>query len=415
VKIKTARWGYAFAAAILVLAFYALVAWRSLWGFLLQIAQPAAFGDLRVVTSAAGCYNRIASLDFVGNTCASWLTISGSYPAEPYNYPAFWAKTLAMFGVSDKSLFLMGMIFITLFAISIGILVRIATDGNNSIWVALTLLVLSFSPAATLALERGNFDVLVFSTVVLGSYLATRGKPVMAGFFIAVASVLKIFPIGSLSVVFIDSKRRKSAIFVTLGTLILGFLLIIGDLPHILSRTPQSSQASFGISVLPLAVAKILGLPLSTGGARLFGFALFLIFLTAILLVERKFSSRIASWSRQLATTVARDGNSQILVTVGLGAFTVAYLLGANWDYRAIFLIVAAAGFSRLALVTWKSAWPVLALISIVVLNTAQGVDNLFNFLGDGILLVLAPYFAILTFRVVRLNLSKDLSTQTKN
>lgn len=414
-NVKRAHEVYPVTVVILIIFFYTFVAWRSLWGFVLQIAQTAPFGDLRVVTSAAGCYNGIASIDFVGNSCTNWLALAGGYPAEPYNYPAFWARALATIGVSDKSLSLLGILFIFIFAISTGILVKLATEGEKTLWSPLILLILSFSPASILALERGNFDVLAYSTVVFGTYLAVRGKPIAAGFVLAAASVLKIFPTGSFGVVVASSRRRKTAILVFATTLFVGSLLVVGDIPQILSRTPQSSQASFGISVLPLAAAKILGFTLSNTGARLIGFALFLAFIVIILMLEHNSQSSFSRWSKTLALQVALDRNSKSLILAGLGTFSVAYLLGANWDYRAIFLIIAAAGFSRLATSLWGQSWPILALVSLAILNTAQGGDHLFNFLGDGILLPLAPFFVVLILRVLRIESNRETLTLKKN
>jgi hypothetical protein len=363
----------------------------SRWDLLGVPVGDRHFGDLRVVTTASEC----AGLD------PSWSI--ASIPCEPlvaiYNYPSIWAQTLGRFSVNASHTELIAALFIIIFSISLAYL-SYATQRRGASWVALTVLTIcGISPAALLAFERGNIDVLVYGIVVLGLALAAQGAMRTSGLTLGLATGLKLFPIGSVCSLLIDRPIKKLPLlaFSLVGGI--GLILALRDLPLISSRTPLLDGAAFGAAELPLLISNRLGLGFSPNVTRAVGLLLLLVTVAVLALVLRKMPNRFLDHAAH--STVARlraDRTASLFVLGGGGAFTIAYIAGPSFDYRLIFLIPCIAGFLRLNSKHGNACALLLTVQLILSYSTFVGAAQ---YISDGMLLLILPALLLLLGAVV--------------
>lgn len=358
----------------------------SRWDLLGVPVGDRHFGDLRVVTTASEC----AQLD------PAWSITS--IPCDPlvaiYNYPSIWAQTLGRFSVNASHTELIAALFIIIFSISLGYL-SFATQRRGSSWLALTVLTIcGISPAALLAFERGNIDVLVYGIVVLGLALAAQRAMRTAGLTLGLATGLKIFPIGSICSLLIDRPIKKLPLlaFSLVGGI--GLILALRDFPLISSRTPLLDGAAFGAAELPLLISNRLALGFSPNVTRAVGLLLLLITVAFLALVLRKVSNQFLAHAAQSTVTRLRaDRTASVFVLGGGGAFAIAYIAGPSFDYRLIFLIPCIAGFLHLNSKSGNACALLLTAQLILSYSTFVGAAQ---YISDGMLLLIVPALLLL-------------------
>jgi hypothetical protein len=385
-----------------------LLAWllsaRNLWGLLLPNAGDKTFGDLNIVSATAGCLSDPAGLDVRGDLCSNWAFDPTAYPPEPYNYPSFWYKSLAAWGISSASTPWMGIFLIILFALSIAGLAFLTLKSNFSLETSVIILFLSLTPPSLLAMERGNTDLIAFFLIVVSIFALQLPGNWAAPCLLASAAIFKLFPLGAAVSLF-DVRNNRVRGIVIFSILVMGGVsTYLSDLSNIAERTPQTISVSFGSSVLPQTLATyLIGQDLDSLLARLVGLLVFLV-LTLLLWVVLNWKgggsasfSLPSKWAR-LVLDLRKDSTSRGMFLIGSGSFCFAYLLGANFDYRAIFLLPTVFALLRLPRV--NSAGPLLfALLSIVLLLANSGSG--YSIAGDFILLLVVPALTIAVAQLV--------------
>jgi hypothetical protein len=348
------------------------------------------FGDLRVVTTAAECAASDPSWSIQSVPCLPEVAI--------YNYPSLWAQMLGKLGVDRTHTELIAALFIVIFAITLGYLTRLVWQRTRS---ALSLILMSFcglSPVVLLAYERGNIDLLVYGILVLGLALSIGGAARASGGILGLATGLKLFPIGSALVLFVERPIRRSAIAIYVFVAGIGLLFALRDLSLISSRTPLLDGAAFGAAELPLLLSNQLALTVSPNVLRVTGFALFLFVLALIILAGLKFPrNRCSRILHRLTDNIQHDRVAALLIVGGGGTFLVAYLAGPSFDYRLIFLIPCVAGLLRLHGRGGNIAALAVALQLLLSYSTFVGPAQ---YISDLMLLILAPALTYIVFRV---------------
>lgn len=193
-------------------------------------AYQEEFADLRTTLFAIGCpsVNEIGDYISCGNRGNVWL------------YPTILLR-LRSIGVSPDWTEIIGFVFLSIIFATLVALHRNLLPASR-----LVLLVFVASPGFQLMIERGNLELLVFSSITFAFlFYSKKGFGTIAVFLLlSLASILKFYSIAALTLFFVycmfslNSIRSKVAI-------IIGYILILFVL------IPESIQSrSYGVSDL---------------------------------------------------------------------------------------------------------------------------------------------------------------------
>ena len=252
-----------------------------------------------------------------------------------YNYPPIWLKARYL-GVTSRSTNLIGTMLALTMACACLLLFRAKS------WVSAFIIFFAMTSRAVLfAVERGNTDQLVFSLLVFGFFLIDRQqaklKSLFTGLLIGLLTILKIYPVVT-AVVFIRNRNGVVKALLTAVSSIAALVLTSGhSLPILLANTPQDTQLSFGALPFFVALGNHVSLastsPISQHPklASLGGMLLGTLSLTAAL----NYRDRVNQFLSQLDFDHARGR----LAISGLAIFCFAFISGASYDYRLIFLL----------------------------------------------------------------------------
>lgn len=309
---------------------------RTIWH--IPVMYPY-FADIRMITGVNETVSQ--GLDpLVANIGDPW--------GRPMNYPRIW-QYLAQFLEFDQHVGnYFGLVNVSLFIIGFWLFV---SRIKLSIFMVLILLVIFFSPASILAMERGNIDIVMF--FLLSIALVYIYQPIVFSLIVLTASALKIFPI--FAIVGLLKQARSQFIIFFLTTIVVFtcyMFLTLDDIVLIMKGTPQEIDLSYGRKIIAMSFSKIAGNPLG----QLLKIITYLypigIFIYVFLFLKRY--QAICLEISKIHIDAFRIGSS---------IFIASFLLINNWDYRLIFLI-----FTLPQLVIWiaSEANKLIRIVSII-------------------------------------------------
>ncbi len=350
--------------------------WQTVWRFFTLPTLVPAFGDMRTITG-------------INFSLAYGFDPMLDNPGDPWgravNYPRIWIDFAQLLKLRSDDAVLLGMLFAAIYAAAvcgIGTLAR-SHAGKAVLFVA------SLSPACLLGLERANNDLAILALVV--AFVAAYGRaPLLAWACLAAACVLKVFPVVLFALLpFLRGRQLAIATAAALGVAL--YLVGIRDqLALIAANTPISAGWSYGTEsfvyflngqyeididrAAQVAYAAWIGLAVAGASAG----ALWRI---------NTLGLRPAFVSRDL---VACAGGGLIYVATGL--------LGSNWDYRLMFLLLTVPLLARLAQRNERVlSFAATAAMALVVVAMLQGPLGLW-FGIDGYLANVAAKFLLVGF-----------------
>lgn len=289
-----------------------LMAWRGeagawhTWGLKTGIIK---FLDAQVI--AAGEVAWSAGLDPL-------QTNPGDIGRRPMNYPRIW-QGLYGFGFDRTHGELLGWSVVALGLVGVWLSWPTATVAGAAFVVLFV-----FSPGILLGAERGNIDLAMFFLLALA--VSVRSVLVKAA-LIGVAFVAKLFPLAGVAFVLARSRDEAWRIVGAFSVLAVGYLgLTLADLRLIAAATPQDWSLSYGRSVVPLKAESVwpgAGMWVSVG----FAFALGV-------------TGWVALAARRRGWRLATSGREAEGWWIGLACFLGTFLLGTNYAYRLIFLLL---------------------------------------------------------------------------
>jgi hypothetical protein len=309
--------------------------WRSHWTFPLVAKMPQIplpFGDMRVITAGAECI-RLGYDVLIENPCDPWK--------RPMNYPRIWS-VLASWGLDQSHTailgILCGLLFFTLTLITINRLNYIE---------ALFYVLIVCSPSIMLAVERGNNDLIIFTLLAL-SLLIMKSRSLSWRSFsyiiILFASILKLYPIFSLTSAYKEEPKNFASIFMGILTAFgIYVTLNFESLKLVRKATTTTQDRAYGGMIIFDNLFKGLDILLqkyfhtnilnSINEAKLVIFILsvFIILLIAFLLAK----TSNALYENTTALIVDHIDAFRTGSSIYLGTF----LIGYNGDYRLIFLV----------------------------------------------------------------------------
>lgn len=287
----------------MLLAALVIFGWLATWEALGLPALSPAFADMRTVQAAL-------------EATAQGLNPQLENPSDPWgrtmNYPSPWlwiAKTLNFQIEAGYLAFVSATILAYLYVCG-KVLVT-----SRSVWVLLFI----FSGAPLLAVERGNNDLVIFALLYFAAHTPANLRPLP----LMVATALKLYPVVVLPALI---KNKLALIVFAVGSALV-FAALWSELVLIRSGTPSSGNLSYGSESLSLLAMENFqtARPALLISAGLGAMAL-LVFLTR---------------GRRLETAPGATGDTtRRLFLFGACIYCGTFVIGSNWDYRLIFLIL---------------------------------------------------------------------------
>jgi Glycosyltransferase family 87 len=300
------------------------------WGKLQDDPLTPLFADTRTITHSIDCLLSGQDPYFV-RTFDPWHRL--------YNYPPIWLDARYLGVTSHSSNFIGAMMA---FATASTLLLLFKARS----WLSAIIIFFAvISRSVLFAVERGNTDQVIFFLLVFGLFLIDRQesrlKPFFKGLLVVLLTVLKIYPVAAVAI-FIRH-RRGILMAVLTGTLSIAALVLTAGrrLPVLLGNTPRDSLLSFGAYPFFLVVGdhtlrRTLAIIQSHNSAVQIG----AIFLGALaMLVGMACGDRLNRFLPPLDSDRARG----CIAIAGLAIFCFAFVSGASYDYRLIFLLGALA------------------------------------------------------------------------
>lgn len=280
------------------------------------------FADLRHVTASWDCLRR--GLDVLQeNPC--------DFAGRQLNYPRVW-ELPAILGLGEEATEPLGCALALVFLASV-----IAIVGQVTLLEALVVFAALASPPMLLAIERGNVDVGLFALCVASIMAITtsgvrkRGRERLAVFGLLLSGFLKLYPIVALAAL---APRLRGSL-IALAVFVLYSLVSLPDLAQISRITDRPT--GWGYGTIPVAY-RAHALVLRLTGVDLGGIDRLALVVTAGL-VAGVLMLLLRAEARRLAETTL-DGVPRTAFMAGSAIFLATYLIGGNWAYRLIFLLL---------------------------------------------------------------------------
>ena len=195
-----------------------------------------------------------------------------------------------------------------------------------------------FSPAVLLGIERGNSDLLILVLVVVAALLASGQRPFQhLGAFVILflAVVLKIYPCFAACILIRGTLRRGLVLAGAFSTCCLFYAMFTWhDLHLIRKATPRGGNLSYGRDVLWMAM-----LPFKPSLSSWLQLAsrFWSVFVFPI-------AGVMAFWRPAFVRYQGNSVNERVSINLFRGSSSIyvgTFLLGNNYDYRLMFLVLA--------------------------------------------------------------------------
>lgn len=306
---------------VLLISEYALGDYRILWRYLgVPAYKGGLFHDLKVITYAMDCL-RAGRDPLMDGSCT---------PGISFNYPTSW-YILRYTGMgSTHTVWLATGIIIAFFG------VVFAFMGRSSLKKALLYGLILISPPFMLAIERCNNDLFFFILLFISLKLIQKSRGFkLGGYGILLSSaLLKIHPVFAFGVALRERKNYLLGIILPLlAMFILYGLTHLPELEQSSKITPRPfDRYSFGSNVLSYYYFQdSLDNPSLLTKIKLISWSFTGILFAGILWISLK---------KRIIGTVGVPGFMTDAFRMGVFMFLGNFILGNNYDYRLIFLLL---------------------------------------------------------------------------
>jgi len=355
---------------LMILAGFLFEGWDSTWQALSIPTMSPEFVDMRTVQGS------IVSL-------SEGFNPQTNNPGDPYNramnYPSIWitiAKIVSMQQETNYLIFVSATVFI--FLVCCFCLVKK--------YPSMTLLLMCFSGATLLAVERGNNDIVIFSLLFLAS-IFPNSIYIFAIFF---AAILKVYPILAIPA-YVRSYWSIIAIIIMAAFV---FVFLWPEFSTIRSEIPISASLSYGSSSVATA-AQYFNINFPS-----IGISALLLFSSFVIILVQKFRVKLL--------TIGTTDREKELFLIGGCVYIGTFILSSNWDYRLIFLIFCVPyvmkikdNLMRITLITL-----LLCALNQIPLHVVMGTFGIgVNILSKIILFIVFATITLLQLRTKYLNI----------
>ena len=255
-------------------------------------------------------------------------------PRTPFNYPPVWLL-LGRLGIdgSDSVWLSVAMIVVAL-AVMVAIF-KGRSIGDGAIFAAAIL-----SPSVLMGVERANVDFSILALVGGAALVFTEQKTsraLLAVLLIGAAIVLKLYPLFCIALAARFSRRTFLFAAAVVVISAIYFVIISDYIPLIRQNTPTSFMLSYGYKVLFLGIDHLR----SEAGLTAIGLAdtwipMGLVLTTVILAV----ATALCHSRPESSFCQVTDGVAGTAFLFGAGIYCGSFLLGTNFVYRLMFLLL---------------------------------------------------------------------------
>ena len=312
------------------------------------VPMSLPYGDYKVIASAIQYY------EVGGNP---YETGRFDFAGRKYNYPSYWLK-MPFLGFENHNLKYVYIVFATLFSLGLGL---VFWCDKNTAWYG--YLPFIFSPPVFLALERCNYELVVFFLVVLAIWTCLRSSGYasswIGGSILLFATVLKVFPVFGFFI-FVRSSWKRTLIFLA-PFAVLSAVYFVYSRPYLKlvhENTPWSQFLSFGINVIPLNVSKWISEESEMLPVYLLAVAWLI---AAVFNLSGYFLGKKALFPEGV------DAYDAYLFRGAAAIYISVYLMGSNFDYRLIFLIPTLPFIFRMLRENQTSRWSYMLYLVMMV------------------------------------------------
>ena len=298
----------------LMIIFGLFFSWNELFELVGVPMGPSLFNDSRVITAGAESY-------YLG---FDPLLDNPMMPTKNVmNYPRIW-HSLLFWGLNQDHTIIFGMVMVVLYLIGLSITMSV---GSRSLgWVLVAFC--ATSPASLLAIERGNVDLLIFFFIVVAVVFLVR-LPILSAGLLVFSTMLKLFPVFCLPVILMQVGGRRGRLIFGLSLVVCAayFTIIHSDLLLINAGTPRPLDLAYGKNVFFGALSNYLN-----KNFELWSWLAVLVAFSSSYFIGKYW---INIEPQELS---ALEGKG--LFVAGSFIFAGTFIIGNNWDYRLIFLIL---------------------------------------------------------------------------
>jgi hypothetical protein len=255
-------------------------------------------------------------------------------PRIPFNYPPVWLW-LGHIGIDGTDSTWLSI------AITTGALAVLVTLlKGRSICDGAVASVAILSPSMMMGIERGNIDLLILALVGGAAFLIAEYRPVrMAGavVLVSVAVVLKLYPVFCAALAARLSRSTFYFAAVVAGVSLAYFAVIWSYLPIIRINTPTTYLLSYGYKVPFLGLDQLLTeFHLNPTGVANTWLPFGLMILTLVIAAATALRT---IWQGNHFCNVT-NGVAGAAFLFGSGIYCGTFMLGANFTYRLMFLLL---------------------------------------------------------------------------
>jgi hypothetical protein len=284
------------------------------------VRQPYSyFYDLKILLSGIDAFRnninayKVASIDGVPLFC----------------YPATWKIFSFLPFITISNLIYIGLGLVFAFYIALYFYI-----GKINLFGGIVYTLLLMSTSFLLLVVQGNSDIIIFLLILIPLFY-NRSRILFAGTILALGT-LKLFPIGALICVFNDRKHRLQQIillFTVMVVLLFIYLVIMKDniiaVSHLVPK--PTDGPSYGLWSIPSLLSAHFHFSPALSLYFLFSFGL-LLFISCFIYYQKL--------SKEIQSLVIHESNNGTSYLIGAGIFITTCIIGFNYEYRLIFLIL---------------------------------------------------------------------------
>ena len=292
-----------------------------------------AFADLVTITNTVDCAH-VYNNPYLHGDCDPW--------GRMYNYPRIWLDVFSFLKLGKTSTIYLGFLYVILFIFCASKLNF--RQNDKSLWFLFILLI---SPPIILLLERGNNDLLIFSTIILTNYGIKENQnlpestrlyfPILVFFILG---IFKIYPFILVFTILLEKISMTKKILIGLLFILSSCIYLYcikDDLRFILKNTPNPSDMAYGRKVKFWIFNCSLELRNKIS-----------ILITSIIILMALTTKFILS--KQPFVKSINFHNSEIwLFTCGAIIYIGTFMIGNNYIYRIVFLLLCLPNLLSLA------------------------------------------------------------------
>ena len=293
---------------------------------MIKNGQTILFADWSGIMVSIECHNRGFDV-YLNNPCDHW------------GREMVYGKILLYLPLVEKfTIFYYLILPLTLNFVFIFIIVSFFNYKNKYEYLAIGFLLLNFP--TLLAIERANFDILIFISFYL---LSISNKSYINHIIVCLSSLIKFYPITSLSIFLFDRKINRSFMNILLSISIISFILFFqkDELIQIFNtRELFSGHGMYSFSMKELFLTLFIFIEYGViNNIYLYFLVCFIILLPIIIIIYKNYKRiKIIEKYNYYKNFSLNDYQDRMFVVFSITVVS-CYLFFYNFSYREIFFI----------------------------------------------------------------------------